>query len=89
MEGNRRHRRSLPFERRNSLFQIDGIPQDDGGNDQIESARLVLQILPEPIANRAAPVKENRPSQRVSRLAFVQTEMDPPPEFWTLESTPV
>ena len=57
-----RHWRSLPFERRNSLFQIDGIPQDNGGNDQIEAAGLVLQILPEPIANRAAPVKENRTS---------------------------
>src|ERR1051325_7541826 len=78
------HRRPLAFERRDSLFQIDGIPRDDRGYNQIEPAGLVLQIFPEPVANRAAPVEENCPSQRVSRLAFIQTEMNPPPEFWTL-----
>jgi hypothetical protein len=30
------HWRSLAFERRDSLFQIGGIPQDDRGNNQIE-----------------------------------------------------
>jgi hypothetical protein len=29
-------------------------------------------------------VKENRPSQRIARLAFIQTKIDPPPEFRAL-----
>jgi hypothetical protein len=39
------------------------IPENDRGNNQIEPTGLVLQILAEPIANRTATVKENRPSQ--------------------------
>ena len=76
------YRRSLAFERRDSMFQIDGIPQDDRGNNQIEPAGLIL--FPGPVANRASSVEENCPSQGVSRLAFIQPEMNPPPEFWTL-----
>jgi hypothetical protein len=78
------YRRSLPFDCRNSLLQIDGIPEDDRGNNQIEPTGLVLQILPQPITNRTAPVKEHRPSQRIVRLAFVQTEVNPAPEFRAL-----
>lgn len=78
------HWRPLSFERRNCQFQIDGIPENDRGNHKIESAGLVVQIISEPITNRAAPVKENRPSERIARFIFVQTEMDPTPEIWAL-----
>jgi len=84
VEGIRRVPASLPFECRNSLLQIDGIPEDDRGNNQIEPTGLVLQILTQPITNRTAPVKEHRPSQRIARLAYVQTEVNPAPEFRAL-----
>ena len=45
------NRRSLPIKRGYRLLQIHRIPEDDCSDDQIESARLVLQILPEPIAD--------------------------------------
>jgi hypothetical protein len=51
------------WKRRDSLLQIDGIPEDDRGDNEIEPTGLVLQILPEPVANSAATVEENRPSQ--------------------------
>jgi hypothetical protein len=45
---------------------------------------LFLQILAEPIANRAASVKENPSSEIITRFALVQTEMDSTSELRAL-----
>jgi hypothetical protein len=71
------HRRSLPFASCDRLFQIEGIPEDDRGDNQIEPTGLVLQILAEPITNCAAAVEENRRADEfVPRLCSVLNEPD-------------
>ena len=79
-----RHWGPLPIECSDSLLQIDSVPKGDRGNNQIEATSLILQIFAEPIANCTATIEENRPSQRITRLAFVQTEMDAAPELRVL-----
>jgi hypothetical protein len=79
-----RHWSPLPFECSDCLLQIDSVPKGDRGDNQIEATSLILQIFAEPIANRTATIEKNRPSQRITRLAFVQTEMDAAPEFRVL-----
>jgi hypothetical protein len=87
----------LSFEHRYRLLQIHGVPQDDRGGNQIETARLVLKILAQPITNRPTAVKEDGPSEGTSARSridpFVLSKTDPHEEQdlqlgKTLSSTP-
>ena len=60
--------------------KIDGIPKDDGGDDQVEAVGTILPALVRAIPKPAQPMEAYRPGQGVSRLSFVQPDCCFPPE---------
>ena len=60
--------------------EIDGVPQDHGGDGEIEAGRPVFLIFEGPVADFAEAMKEHRPGERVARLALVEAGVGPPPQ---------
>lgn len=56
-------------------LQIDGVPQDDGGNQQIEAAGSIALILIGTIADFPESVEEHSPPQRILLVAFIESDM--------------
>ncbi len=54
-----------------SAFQVDRVPEDDGGDDQIEPAGAVALILEGSVAQVALPVEEHGTGECISGLALV------------------
>ena len=53
-------------------LQIAGVPQDDGGDDQVEAGGAMLLVLVGPITNLAQAMNEHGAGEAVAGLAFVQ-----------------
>ena len=58
--------------------EIDGIPEDDGGDGEIETGGAVALILEGPIADFAEAVKEYGARERIARLTLIETGIGPP-----------
>ena len=56
-------------------LQVDGVPQDDGGDQQIETTCSIALILIGTIADFPESVEEHGPSQSVMLLALVEPDM--------------
>ena len=52
-------------------LQIDRVPQHDGRRHQIEAAGPVALLLKTAVADFTQSVEEDRPGQRVARLALI------------------
>ena len=52
--------------------EVAGVPEDDGGDDQVEAGGAVLLVLEGPVADFTQPVNEDRPGKAVSGFAFVE-----------------
>src|SRR3974390_2316629 len=55
----------------NSTFKIAGVPEDDRGDEEVQTGRTMLLILVCAVPDFTKPVDEDRPSQAVARLTFV------------------
>ena len=62
-------------------FQVYGVPKNDGGNDQIESAGAVALVLEAAVAQVALPIEEDGAGESVSGLAFVESDLHTPTKF--------
>ena len=56
-------------------FQVYGVPKNDGGNDQIESAGAVALVLEAAIAQVALPVEEDGTCKGVPGFAFIKANL--------------
>lgn len=52
-------------------FEIAGVPQDDGGDEQVEAGGAIGLVLEPPITQFAELVEEERACERVAGLALV------------------
>ena len=52
-------------------FQIDRVPQHDGGRHQVEAGSAVALLLETAVADFAQPVEEHGAGQRIARFALV------------------
>ncbi len=52
--------------------EVTGVPEDDGGDDQVETGSAVLLVLECPVTDFSKPVNEDRPRQAVFGFAFVE-----------------
>lgn len=66
-------------------LQVDGIPQDDGSAEQIESTGPVTLIFKGSIAHFSQAMKENGSCQGVSCFSFIEADMNAPPQFGVLK----
>jgi hypothetical protein len=71
--------------RRTRSSQIDGVPQHDCGNDQIQSAGSIALILNASIAQLSQAVEEDGTSQCLLRFAFVQPQLHSLTKFRALK----
>jgi hypothetical protein len=62
--------------------ELDGVPEDHGGDSEIEVGRPVSLIFESVVADFAETMKEDPPGERVARLAFVEAGVGPPPQGW-------
>ena len=56
-------------------FKVHGIPQHDGGRQQVQSTGAVALLLEAPVADLAESLDADRPGQGVARLALVEPGM--------------
>lgn len=66
-------------------LQIDRVPQHDGRRHQIEAAGPVALLLKTAVADFTQSVEEDRPGQRVARLALIQPRMDAAAQLHALQ----
>ena len=52
--------------------EIDGVPEDDGGDGEIEAGGAVALVFERPVADFAEAMKEHGPLEGVVRLALVE-----------------
>jgi hypothetical protein len=68
-------------------FQIDGVPQHDGGCHQSEAGGTIALALKAAVAHLAEPVEEHGSGQSVAGLALVQSGMDTAAQLDVLQTT--
>ena len=61
-------------------FQVDRVPQHDGGHHPIEAAGAIALVLEAAVADFAQPVHEHGAGQRVPGLALVQAGLRAAPQ---------
>ena len=66
----------LPPDGFNAALQVGGVPKDDGGDDETEAAGPVALLVEAPVADFAETMEEDRPSESISGLTFVQPGMN-------------
>ena len=62
--------------------EIDGVPEDDGGDGEIEAGSAIALIFEGPIADFAETMEEHGARQGVARLAFVEAGVGPSAQSW-------
>jgi len=69
-----------------STFKIAGVPEDDRGDEEVQTGRPMLLVFVCAVPDFTKPVNEDRPSQAVARLAFVEFAAGPAAQFRILQS---
>lgn len=60
------------------LFEVAGVPQDDGGYEQVEAGGAVGLVFKPAVPQFAELVEEQRSGERVARLSFVEPGLGTP-----------
>ena len=68
-----------------SPFEVDGVPQNDCGSDQIQATCTVALRLKAAIADFAKPVEEDRTCKCIAGLALVQADVNAAAQFDVLQ----
>src|SRR5271154_3502333 len=79
------HSLPVPLQAMGSPFEVDRIPEHDGGGNEVESAGAVALLLEAAVADPPQPVEEHRSRERVARFALVQPGVDTAAQFDTLQ----
>ena len=68
----------FPFgsQRVDDFFEIDSVPQNDGGDYEVEAPGAVALIFVGAVADFAEPMETDGPGQSVVRLALVEAGGD-------------
>jgi hypothetical protein len=66
-------------------FEVDRIPECDGGDFQIQPARPVPLVFERAIAYFSEPVEEDRSRQRISSLTFIKACSHAPTQGWVFK----
>jgi hypothetical protein len=61
-------------------FQIHGVPENDGGDNQVQAAGAISVVLETAVAEVALAVEEDGTRESVSGFAFVEAYLDTPAE---------
>ncbi len=62
-------------------FQIHGVPENDGGDNQVQAAGAISLVLETAVAEVALAVEEDGTRESVSGFAFVEAYLDTPAEL--------
>jgi hypothetical protein len=49
---------AMPAQRGDGAFEVDGVPKDDGSNNQVETTRPVALVLEATVTQVTLPVEE-------------------------------
>jgi hypothetical protein len=62
--------------RGNGIFEIDGIPKDDGSDNQVENTRPVALVLETAVTQVTLSIGENGENEGISSLALIESDLD-------------
>ncbi len=68
-------------QRRHGTFEVNGVPEYDGGDDEVQAAGSVPLVLVRPVAQFPQPMEKHGPRQGIAGLAFVEAHVDMPSQF--------
>ena len=60
--------------------QVDGVPEDDGRDRQIQARRPVALVFEGAVPDLALAMEKQRAGQRVAGLAFIEAGVAPAPQ---------
>src|SRR5271157_1016838 len=60
--------------------EIDGIPENDGGDGEIEAGSAVALVFEGPVPDFPEAMKEHGARESVARLSFIEAGIGPPPQ---------
>jgi hypothetical protein len=69
----------------NRSFQVNGVPECDGGDYQVEPAGSMALIFKGPISDLAKAIEEDGTSERISGLSFIKTGGYAASERWVFK----
>ena len=64
------------FDEVGGAFEVDGVPEDDGGGEEVESGCSVALVVEGSVADFAEAVEEHGSGERVAGFAFVESVVD-------------
>jgi hypothetical protein len=79
---------AMPCSRKASIARGTRCPEDDGSNDQVESACAITLVFEAAVAQVALAVEEDGTGERVPGFALVETNLNTPTQPQGLSSTP-
>ena len=66
----------MPTQRGDGAFEVDGVPKDDGSDNEIETTRPVALVLETAVTQVALPVEEHGAGKSVPGFAFIDSNLD-------------
>src|ERR1035438_2144425 len=66
----------MPTQRGDGAFEVDGVPKDDGSDNEIETTRPVALVLETAVTQVALPVEEHGAGKSVPGFAFIESNLD-------------
>jgi len=61
-----------------SAAEIDGVPEDDGGDGKVEAGGAVALVFESPVTDFAEAMKEHGSRERIARLTLVEPGVGSP-----------
>src|SRR5271170_3889080 len=62
-------------------FEINGVPEDDGSDNQVESTCAITLVLEAAVTQVALSVEEDSTGEGVSGFTFVESDLDTPAQL--------
>ena len=66
-------------------FQVERVPQRDGGDHQVKTAGAILLILERTVADLAQPIEKYSLGEGVPSFALIQASRDAAAQCWILQ----
>jgi len=66
---------------RHGMFEVNGIPEYDGGDYEVQAAGPVPLVLVRPVAQLPQPMEKHGLRQGIAGLPLVEPDMDPPSQL--------
>jgi hypothetical protein len=72
---------AMPAQRGDGAFEVDGVPKNDGSDNEVETTRPVALVLETAVTQVALPVEEHSAGESVSGFVLIESDLDSPAQL--------